>query len=271
MYKNLIVFMVCNMAMLCCAMEVEKSCKVGLYTYINERDQQQDSFYWGQVPGGSFYAVYDGHGEDGEQVAELVAENLHKHFNATTGQIKDRMEIAFKKIDQQLVGYKGGSTASVVFVDQDNVAYFAHVGDSRALLARNGNFMFATQDHKASREDEKQRIIQAGGFVAAGRYGGPLRVNGVIEVSRALGDHHFDKEKKLVIYQPECSAAQLHKKDVLVLASDGLWDKLSNEQVVAIMNKYFVKDLNHLAKTLANCAIEEGSLDNITVLVVDFS
>ena len=56
---------------------------------------------------------------------------------------------------------------------------------------------------------------------------------------------------------------------IVVLASDGLWDTHSNEEAVALIKARLGKDRLMGAETLAREAFSRGSLDNITVLVID--
>jgi serine/threonine protein phosphatase PrpC len=242
--------------------------KVGIFSCQNKRKCQEDRFYHGSVDGGEWYAVYDGHGADqyGDTISHFLQENLHDYFHQASGSIHERMMQAFKNADDnEYVQYykKAGSTASVVYI-KDTIAYFAHVGDSRALLEACGMVAFATEDHKPLRCDEKERIENAGGVISFGR------VDGKLAVSRAIGDHRYDK--KVVISEPEYTEIPLtqHHK-FLVVASDGLWDTVSNEDVADILDRQQdkIQDMNELAKMLVDLAIERGSTDNITVMVVD--
>ena len=52
-----------------------------------------------------------------------------------------------------------------------------------------------------------------------------------------------------------------------VIASDGLWETMTNEDVVSIV-KDTVKEPSMVSKRLATEAVERGSRDNITVIVV---
>lgn len=265
--KQLALLMVCTATVFCGASEnyemvVEK--RIGISSYQNKRDYQEDRFYHGTVDGGNLYAVYDGHGND--KVAHFLAENFHHYFGKTSGPMRERMVEAFKNADNDefvQLNKKSGSTASVVYI-KDNVAHFAHVGDSRALLEKDGCVAFATQDHKPMRPDEEQRIENAGGCVYQNR------VNGCLAVSRAFGD--YDVGKNLIISEPEYAEIPLtNNHGFLVVASDGLWDKMSNEEVAAMLQekRSSIQDMSLLAKMLVLCVVQRGVLDNITVMLID--
>jgi len=116
------------------------------------------------------------------------------------------------------------------------------------------------------------RVQEAGGFVWW------KRVQGELAISRAIGDH---KLRPYVIAKPEVTRMERHVDDrLLILASDGVWDVLSNEEVCRIALAELERDLteedgnaksslNNVATLLADTALKRGSRDNVTVLVVD--
>uniref|UniRef100_A0A7I4BN82 protein-serine/threonine phosphatase n=1 Tax=Physcomitrium patens TaxID=3218 RepID=A0A7I4BN82_PHYPA len=95
---------------------------------------------------------------------------------------------------------------------------------------------------------------------------GTWRVGGVLAVSRAFGDRLL---KKYVVAEPEIQD-QLITSDVefLVLASDGLWDVVSNQDAVTMVQN--VQDAQEAAKRLTDEAYKKGSADNITCVVIRF-
>lgn len=115
---------------------------------------------------------------------------------------------------------------------------------------------------------EKRRIRKAGGFIS---FNGVWRVAGVLATSRALGDYPL-KDRNLVIAEPDILTFDLDKMKpkFMILATDGLWDAFSNEEAVAFVSERL--DEPHFgAKSLVLQAYYRGSLDNITVMVVDFT
>ncbi|KAF5297751.1 hypothetical protein FQR65_LT09925 [Abscondita terminalis] len=141
-------------------------------------------------------------------------------------------------------------------------------GDSRGVMCDNrGNAIPLSFDHKPHQMRERKRIKEAGGFVT---FNGVWRVAGILATSRALGDYPL-KDKKFVIADPDILTFNLddHKPLFIILASDGLWDTFTNEEAVA-----FIRDrLNEPdfgAKSITLEAYCRGSLDNITVVVINF-
>lgn len=100
-------------------------------------------------------------------------------------------------------------------------------GDSQALIARVGNVRQIVRKHSPEDESERKRIENLGGVVLF--WGNSYRVNGSLGVSRAIGDL---MHKPFVSAEPEIECISLDgEEDFIVLACDGLWDVLSEDQV----------------------------------------
>lgn len=91
---------------------------------------------------------------------------------------------------------------------------------------------------------ESNRIRDAGGFVEFGR------VNGNLALSRAIGDFDFKKnanlppEKQIVTAFPEIMEHALtHDVDFVVLACDGIWDCISNDDLVHFISERIVRGM----------------------------
>ena len=94
------------------------------------------------------------------------------------------------------------------------VLYCANVGDARGVLCRASKAVRLTYDHKGSDKQEAKRIMDAGGFVMSGR------VNGVLAVTRSLGDSSM---KEFVVGSPYTTETELSEQDeFLILACDGV-------------------------------------------------
>ena len=104
---------------------------------------------------------------------------------------------------------------------------------SRAVLSNAGQPVLATEDHKPSNPIERERIQNAGGSVMI------QRVNGSLAVSRALGDFEYKNvegkgpTEQLVSPEPEFYIRERSLADdqFLVLACDGVWDVMTNEDI----------------------------------------
>ncbi|KAL0327628.1 UNVERIFIED_CONTAM: putative protein phosphatase 2C 10 [Sesamum angustifolium] len=154
-----------------------------------------------------------------------------------------------------------GSTASTAILLGDRLLV-AMLG-TQAVICRGGDAIAVSRDHKPNHSDERQRIENAGGFVM---WAGTWRVGGVLAVSRAFGDKLL---KRYVVSDPEIQEEKVDGTlEFLILASDGLWDVVTNEEAVSMIKP--IPEPEEAARRLLQEAHERGSADNITVVVVRF-
>jgi serine/threonine protein phosphatase PrpC len=131
------------------------------------------------------------------------------------------------------VAARAGSTSLTCLV-VDDLLHLANVGDSRAVLSSSGGkAVRLTEDHKPWDLNEATRVARAGGSVRNGR------INGNLNVSRSLGDLRYKQDGQLLATQQMVSAnpdVVTHKlrqgDEFLVLACDGVWDCLSDQECV---------------------------------------
>ncbi|KAL9270675.1 putative protein phosphatase 2C 14 [Drosera capensis] len=183
-----------------------------------------------------FYGVYDGHG--GRLAVDFVAENLHRNVmmmveNCCGDEDKiEAVKAGYLKTDEEFLKQGAGSGVCCVtaLVDEKEMI-ISNLGDCRAVLCRGGVAEALTKDHRADREDERKRVEDKGGYV--GIHGGAWRVQGILSVSRSMGDAHL---KDWIVAEPETRTISLTSDmEFLVLASDGLWDKVSNQEAIDIV------------------------------------
>ncbi|KAJ5587501.1 uncharacterized protein N7459_003266 [Penicillium hispanicum] len=142
---------------------------------------------------------------------------------------------------------------------RQRVLYTANVGDARIVLCRNGKALRLSYDHKGSDENEGKRIANAGGLILNNR------VNGVLAVTRALGDAYL---KDLVTGHPYTTETviQPDADEFIILACDGLWDVCSDQEAVDLVRN--VQDAQHASKILVDHALARFSTDNLSCMVI---
>jgi hypothetical protein len=133
---------------------------------------------------------------------------------------------------------------------------------------------FATQDHKPINPAEKERIQNAGGSVMI------QRVNGSLAVSRALGDYEYKNVEgkgpceQLVSPEPEISVEPKDEAhdEFMVLACDGVWDVMSNEDLVEFIRSRLriTNDLASICNQVIDTCLYKGSRDNMSMVLVTF-
>jgi protein phosphatase 1G len=130
----------------------------------------------------------------------------------------------------------------------------ANAGDSRCVLSRAGKAVDLSFDHKPEDDSEKDRIENAGGKVTADG-----RVNGGLNLSRAIGDHVYKRnedlpaEEQMITALPDVETADICDEDqFIVIACDGIWNFMSSQEVVDFVSEK-LKDQDMRQKPSAIC------------------
>ncbi|RLU14969.1 hypothetical protein DMN91_012856 [Ooceraea biroi] len=231
----------------------------------------------------SYFAVFDGHAgalvsahsaehllESIMQTKEFKAEDVIKGIHSGFLRLDDEM----RDLPEMSSGSdKSGSTAVCAFISPKNI-YIANCGDSRAVLCRSGTPVFSTRDHKPVLPAEKERIQNAGGSVMI------QRVNGSLAVSRALGDYEYKNLKdrgpceQLVSPEPEIFVRDRDDEhdEFLVLACDGIWDVMNNEELCDFIHSRLLltDDLEAVTNLVVDTCLYKGSRDNMSIVLVTF-
>jgi serine/threonine protein phosphatase PrpC len=255
------------------------------------RATMEDAHNIFQKTGFELFGLYDGHG------GSYVSKELASHLNYIIAQkfeelrpakkstfsyvlqpwtlsphhyehqIHRSLEMSYKLIHDSLDNDSAknqGSTALTAVITQKNIIV-ANTGDSRAVLCTDGNAIALSVDHKPNRADEYERITALGGKVIT--YAGAPRVQGVLALSRAMGDLAL---APYVICTPEIVMHTRSSTDqFLILACDGVWDVFSNQEAGDIvLTELKNSDANGAAQKLVQAAYDAGSTDNISAIVI---
>lgn len=198
--------------------------------------------------GGHFAAVYDGHG--GADVSGMLRDRVHtlysealprRHLEENEKMGKSQSSVpsiqshvaairsALNRVERDVLKVDDleyqGSTAVVVIVHQDDFGektlVSANIGDSRAILSRQGKAIELTRDHKPCDEGEKARIRAMGADIEWDPYGQLYRVND-LSLSRAVGDR-FAKPVVSSEVEIECVPLVEDKDEFFVSVLEGFW------------------------------------------------
>eukprot|EP01087_Luapelamoeba_hula_P016587 TRINITY_DN5113_c1_g2_i1.p1 TRINITY_DN5113_c1_g2~~TRINITY_DN5113_c1_g2_i1.p1 ORF type:complete len:788 (-),score=282.34 TRINITY_DN5113_c1_g2_i1:71-2434(-) len=258
----------------------------------------------------AFFGVYDGHA--GGESSEYIGANFHHAIDKCLAAIeqeegeqlamgeapfsyetklekrKQAIAATFGRFDDELQEesdmnyWYSGATVVTALVDlsSDNERSIlcANLGDSRCVLyvpTHDDSVKAMSDDHKPENAEERQRIEKSGHFVAGGR------LDGTHAISRAMGD--FDMKRNLqlgaseqaISNVPEFKDVRLASNDqsfVLILACDGLWDVMTNEEAVQwIKRRLPADDLDKLAQELVEHAVSIGSTDNVSAIIAVYN
>ena len=222
----------------------------------------------------SFAAVYDGH--SGKYTSLYSRAQIHFKASTRPDFISDPEKAIYESILQvdELVNdiqiknqFACGTTALSCWIKNKEEIYVANVGDCRGFICRNSEAIEIAKPHHPDLPDEKARIVNNGGAVV---WQGTWRVNGVLAVSRSIGDVNM---KKWVIPNPDITKFTIQPTDeFMVIASDGLWDVIKPSEMIDIVRST-VKTLGRkfVCKQLCETALLKNSKDNVTVVIVFFT
>ena len=174
-----------------------------------------------------------------------------------------------------------GCTANVVLI-KNECLYIANAGDSRAVLARGKKATDLSVDHKPDMQQEKKRIEKAGGSVVEGR------VDGNLNLSRALGDLHYKAnktlkpEEQLISGEPDVrNVAMMKDFDFIVMGCDGVYETKTSQEIVDFFYSEFAINGGKITPAIEkmldeNCSPDyvktEGiGCDNMTCIVIKFT
>lgn len=255
---------------------------------VSMEDAHTVKFNFGGKKDAAFFGVYDGHG--GHKFAEYCSQHLHETLKSDRNFRSKKYEVALKNtflgLDKKLHEDKsvqlqfepGGTTANVVLV-VDGMVYCSNVGDSRAVASINGNAHELSHDHKPSNPVEESRIYKAGGWIDFNR------VNGNLALSRAIGDFNFKEkrdfppEDQVVTANPDVTSLDISSDlEFVVVACDGIWDVMSNQEVVDFVRRRISEKmkLETICEALLDhclapdCRMGGVGCDNMTAIVACF-
>jgi protein phosphatase len=174
---------------------------------------------------------------DGE---ELLRERLRYAMNQASIRIRQK--------SQMVPQYKGMGTTLTVLLIEEDVAHFSHVGDSRLYLYRDGALRRLTRDHTVV-----QNEIDAGRLTP--------------ELARRVPHRNILTQSVGInsTVDPDTSTRPIDPGDMFLLCSDGLTDPLSDSDLEALCGQHAPDEL---AEVLVQQAIENDTVDNVTVIVV---
>eukprot|EP01083_Nonionella_stella_P098310 276440_1 len=269
--------------------------KVGVVPFNPNKVNQDRAIMVPILPNSAsaMFGVFDGHGMNGHDVSSYLTKQMPKWYSQHknwTKQPQKSLTDSFSWLTENLGKSNinctfSGTTAVVTIMDAASF-YTANVGDSRTVLAREekGGTLAAIAlsfDQKPDNEQEKIRIEKKNGRVEPckgpmGEYIGPHRVwlkhqeMPGLAMSRSFGD---DVATSVGVHsEPEIITTKREKTDrFIVTASDGIWEFLSNEEVVGIVGKY--KDAQKACRALCEEATkrwkqEEDVIDDITAVII---
>ena len=230
------------------------------------------------------FEIFDGHG--GDEISTYLQNNLAKIYKQNLllnkGNIILSLKNAFHDADDEMrdqLNIEGlGSTGTLVHIVKNNfsdelVVYSANVGDSRVCLISPEHIIRLSYDHRTSDEKEKKRILESGMDIIDDR------ICGTLMLTRIFGNYEYKEEHEEknndinnnngLICEPFISKINIDsniENQFLIIASDGIWDILTEEDIQKIIQKY--QDTQKICSIIIKECLEDDAWDNMSVFAV---
>ncbi|KAK7396532.1 hypothetical protein VNO78_17610 [Psophocarpus tetragonolobus] len=247
-------------------------------------------------PQGTFIGVYDGHGGTAASqfVSDNLFCNFKSFAAEHQGISENAIRRAFSATEEGFLSVvkkqwlskpkiASTGTCCLAGIICNGLLYIANAGDSRVVLGRVERATRETSAIQLSAEHNVNIPTERDDIRAKHPYDPQIvvmkhnvwRVKGLIQVSRSIGDAYLKKDefnreplphkfrlaepffKPILSYEPSISVHKLGPEDqFLIFASDGLWEQLSNQEVVNIVSN---SPRNGIGRRLVKAALREAA------------
>uniref|UniRef100_A0A4W6G0I1 Protein phosphatase 1G n=1 Tax=Lates calcarifer TaxID=8187 RepID=A0A4W6G0I1_LATCA len=229
------------------------------------------------------------HAADGSEEEEGDSSEMEEEEDTEEGEEdsedEDEEEMCLPGMDgKEEPGSDSGTTAVVALI-RGKQLIVANAGDSRCVVSERGKAVDMSYDHKPEDEVELARIKNAGGKVTMDG-----RVNGGLNLSRAIGDHFYKRnkalppEEQMISAMPDVKVLTLNEDhEFMVIACDGIWNVLSSQEVVDFISERNKPDQSGKVRPLSSIVEElvdhclapdtsgDGTgCDNMTCILITF-
>ena len=172
-----------------------------------------------------------------------------------------------------------GTTANIMLI-KNGYIYIANVGDSLSVMYKKGKAYNLNKEHQLIIEEEKDRVLKSGATIVG------YRINGMLNLTRALGDLKFKLNPNLKVYEqsviavPEITKIELTNDiDFIIMGCDGVWDCVKRQLVCDFVSKQIKenpdKNLSDILKVIFERCVAPVygvvvGTDNMSCIVVQF-
>ncbi|XP_033110125.1 protein phosphatase 1K, mitochondrial-like [Anneissia japonica] len=223
-----------------------------------------------------YFGIFDGHG--GTLAADYTHNNLEHHIAYWLSREPDLQVVlrnAYIDLNNKFMRHlilesenpssNSGTTATVGLLRNGNELVLSHVGDTRLTLCRKGKAIRLSKDHEPEVPEEQQRIKASGGFISCDSIGRPL-VNGILTMSRSIGDTPLKRYGVTAVPQTKSVEIKHSKDSFLIFTTDGVHFVMTDQEICDAINQ--VDDPREAAHFIVDQAMQFGSDDNASAMVV---
>ena len=172
-----------------------------------------------------------------------------------------------------------GTTANIMLI-KNGIIYIANVGDSLSVMYKNKKAYNLNREHQTIIESEKERVLKSGANIIG------YRINGMLNLTRAIGDLQFKSNSNLkrheqsVIAIPEITKIEdTDGIDFIIMGCDGVWDCVKRQLVCDFVDRKIKenpdKDLSDILKVIFDRCVSPVSgvllgTDNMSCMIIQF-
>jgi serine/threonine protein phosphatase PrpC len=205
--------------------------------------------------------------------------NFNEHINNNLELSNNHSSISFKTSYDNYVARDMGTTANIMLI-KNGVIYIANVGDSLSVMYKNKKAYNLNREHQVIIESEKERVLKSGANIVG------YRINGMLNLTRAIGDLQFKSNNKLkrhdqsVIAVPEITKIEdTDGIDFIIMGCDGVWDCVKRQLVCDFIDKQIKenpdKNLSEILKVIFDRCVSPVwgvilGTDNMSCIIVQF-
>ena len=178
-----------------------------------------------------------------------------------------------------LIANEMGTTANIMLI-KNGIIYIANAGDSLSIMYKNKKAYNLNKEHQTIIESEKQRVLKSGAYITG------CRINGMLNLTRAIGDLKFKsninlkRHEQSVIALPEITKIEdTEGIDFIIMGCDGVWDCVKRQMVCEFVEKEIKenpkKDLSEILKKIFDRCVSPVSgvvlgTDNMSCIIIQF-
>ena len=180
---------------------------------------------------------------------------------------------------EHFVSFEMGTTANIMLI-KNNTLYLANVGDSLSVMYKNNKAYNLNREHQIILEEEKERVLKSGATING------YRINGMLNLTRAIGDFRFKSNKKLrrceqsVIALPEITKIEnIDDIEFIIMGCDGVWDCVKRQLICEFVEKEIKENKDCvlsdiLIKIFDQCVSDISGIvlgtDNMSCIIIQF-
>ena len=213
-----------------------------------------------------------------EEVCYIKKYRLHIHKKIIPKLPENNSSSKSLKLESY-IAYDMGTTANIMLI-KNNTIYIANVGDSLSVMYKDKRAFNLNREHQIVIESEKERVIKSGATVNG------YRINGMLNLTRAIGDLRFKMNKNLKRYEQSVIAVpditridNIDNIDFIIMACDGVWDCVKRQLLCEFMEKEINEnpeaDLSEILKKIFDKCISPVlgiilGTDNMSCIIIQF-